>query len=79
MISYITVAPELHRVHKAYQEREQHIAAAGYEDLIVEPITTTCRYSSYSLFAELSTDPTIWPNTAIANYYGLKSISISPG
>lgn len=79
MVSYASIAPELHRIDNAYHEREQYIASAGYSDISVEPITTTCRFSSYSLFAELSDDPNIWPNTAIANYYGLKSISISPG
>lgn len=76
-ISYATVAPELHRVQQAYQERERQLAAAGRADVTVELITTACRYSSYSLFSELSADPTVWPNTAVANYYGLRSISAS--
>lgn len=74
-ISFIGVYPELHRIDEAYREREEQIAAALDSDLSVELITTDCRYSSYSLFHELSSDPTVWPNTAVANYYGLKSIS----
>lgn len=77
-ISYGTVAPELHRVAACYEEREACIAAEAGQDLMVEPITSDCPYSSYSLFPELSTDPGIWPNTAVANYYGLGSIAAEP-
>lgn len=77
-ISYGTVAPELHRIAECYEERENLIASAEGADLVVEPITSSCRYSSYSLFGELSTDPDIWPNTAVANYYGLNSIAVEP-
>ncbi len=76
-VSYAGIAPELHRIDAAYRERERQIAAAGQASLTVEPIATTCTFSSYSLFAELSADPAIWPNTAVANYYGLRSISVA--
>jgi len=74
--SYVSISPELHRIDEAYGEREALIAEALDTDLTVELITTDCRYSSYSLFHELSTDSSVWPNTAVANYYGLKSISV---
>lgn len=80
-VSYFNVAPELYRVKAAFQEREQLIAIAKSDDstLVVDRITTKCAYSSYSLFGEISTDATIWPNTAIANYYDLISISARGG
>lgn len=75
-----TIYPELSRVREAYAQREVQIEQARQtgQALVVEPIQTDCTYSSYSLFAELNPEDTDWPNNAIANYYGIVSISPEP-
>lgn len=75
-VCFFNAAPELTRIKEEYSKREQMIAdaAASGERLIVEPITSACTYSSYSLFLELNEDPASWPNNAIANYYDIPSI-----
>lgn len=76
-VSCAVVTPELYRIKNAYDRREELIARAAEtgEPLVVERITTQCTYSSYNLFNELAMDATLWPNTAIANYYGIPSIA----
>ena len=79
LVSYRMVSPELHRVHEEYTAREAVIRQAredGKRELTVPGIATVSSYSSYSLFPELGADSTQWPNTAIANYYGLDSIAL---
>lgn len=75
-----TIYPELSRVQEAYAQREVQIEQARQtgQPLVVEPIQTDCTYSSYSLFSELNPNGTDWPNNAIANYYGIASISPNP-
>ena len=80
LISYHGISPELHRIHDMYASREIYIEEekqAGNLDLEVPGIFTQCTYSSYSLFSELEQDDTHWPNTAIANYYDIHSISLA--
>lgn len=76
-VTYSNAAPELFRIKEEYTKRELLIAeaASSGEGLTVQPIISTCTYSSYSLFLELNEDPASWPNNAIANYYGIPSIS----
>ena len=79
LVSYHFVSPELHRVHEEFRTREAVIREAKAEgdlNVAVPGIATESTFSSYSLFPELGTDSTRWPNTAIANYYGLDSISL---
>lgn len=75
-----SIYPELSRVREAYAQREVQIEQARQtgQALVVESIQTDCTYSSYSLFAELNPEGTDWPNNAIANYYGIVSISPNP-
>ena len=80
LISYHGISPELHRIPDMYASREIYIEEekqAGNLDLEVPGIFTQCTYSSYSLFSELEQDDTHWPNTAIANYYDIHSISLA--
>ena len=79
LVSYHFVSPELHRVHEEYRVRETVIRQAkanGESSVAVPGIATESAYSSYSLFPDLGSDSTQWPNTAIANYYGLDSITL---
>ena len=79
LVSCHFILPELHRVHEEYSAREAVIRRAvekGELDIAVPGIATDSSYSSYSLFPELGTDSAQWPNTSIANYYGLDSITL---
>lgn len=79
LLSWRGIAPELNRVRDAFDARETAIRtalAAGETDVTVSGIATLSTYSSYSLFPELGGDSAQWPNTAVANYYGLTSISL---
>ena len=79
LVSYHFVSPELHRVHAEFSAREATIRQAvadGEREVAVPGIAAASTYSSYSLFPDLGADCTQWPNTAIANYYGLDSVSL---
>ncbi len=78
-VSFFRVYPELNRVNEEYTARVEYIEAqkeAGNYDVAVDGIHTDCTYSSYSLFNELAQDNTQWPNTAVANYFGLHSVTL---
>lgn len=65
-------------VKNAYDARVEYIEdmlSQGYTDVTVDIIKSDSPYSSYNLFDELSFNSSSWPNTAVARYFGLTSIS----
>lgn len=77
-IHFSFVAPELIRINGEYAAREELIAKAkeSGDALEVDLISTESKYSPYSVFREMEYDEKVWPNNAIANYYGIKSIKL---
>lgn len=79
-LRFWSISPELNRVRSEFKAREAVIAAVPPgSSLTVKRITTDCSYSSYSLFWELGSDGSQWPNTSVAVYYGLSSIVAEAG
>lgn len=69
---------DLMPVKNAYDARVEYIEdmlSKGNTDITVDIIKSNSPYSSYNLFDELSFDSSSWPNTAVARYFGLTSIS----
>ena len=73
-IGFSGEASELYGVVCEYDAR---IALVENNDTVeTNLIYTESTYSPYNLFHEMGKDPSAWPNNAIANYYGIKSIKI---
>ncbi len=69
----------LKNINYAYVVREQSIEdqiAAGETDIYIESISTDSKYSCFLYTADVLEDSTVWPNTAIARYYGVDSVNI---
>jgi hypothetical protein len=50
------------------------VLAQGGAEATVEPIRGNSRYNCFQPDGDLNTDSSVWPNTAIAQYYGLDAI-----
>ena len=73
-IGFSGEAGELHRVYDEYDARLELIKKS--DEIETSLIYTESRYSPYNVFHEMTADPNVWPNNAIANDYGIKSIKI---
>ncbi len=57
------------------QSIEEQIAA-GETDIYIEAISSDSKYSCFLYTPDVLEDSTVWPNTAIARYYGVDSVNI---
>lgn len=76
--TYVRAAQDLNETRHAVQLREAHIAeelSAGHRDVTLSPIHGETKWNCYQKYDDLNDDPTQWPNTAYAMYYGLDSVS----
>lgn len=76
--SYVYGARDLLSTRRAFQAREAYIAqelAAGRREVSLSPIYGHTRWNCYGEDGDLGDDPTQWPNTAYAMYYGLTQVS----
>lgn len=64
--------------HRQYEAREAQIleaVEAGETDLVVDVLVPLSLYCSGYGLDDLSRDPGEWPNTSVARYYGISSIT----
>ena len=59
------------RVNYILEEKEK-----GNLDVSIEPIVSHSKYSCFDYNGDLNKDKNVWPNTAIARYYGLNTVSM---
>ena len=59
------------RVNYILEEKEN-----GNLDVSIEPIVSHSKYSCFDYNGDLNKDKNVWPNTAIARYYGLNTVSM---
>ena len=52
-----------------FKERVKTITECQDENIYVPTITSNSKYACYENGGDLSSDPTMWPNTSIARYY----------
>ena len=67
-------------VHIAFERRESKIEmlqAVGEKVISLPGISGDFQYSVYRPQGDLSADPTQWPNTAMADYYGFEIVEQS--
>ena len=48
--------------------------AAGQGDIVLEPLTGHTRWNCYPPEGDLNDDPDVWPNTALAMYFGVERV-----
>ena len=76
----VTYAGAFSSIHTTYTQVAQRTAyirqvqAEGGTEVTVEPIRADCKYNCYKPEGDLNLDSGIWPNTAIALYYGLEEV-----
>lgn len=59
------------RVNYILEEKEK-----GNLDVSIKPILSHSKYSCFNYYGDLNKDKNNWPNTAIARYYGLNTVSM---
>lgn len=77
--TYTNAYFELKNIHTAYCERISIIETAeqeGKREIYIPNIIGWSGYSCYGPEGDLDSDSSNWPNTAIANYYGVDSINL---
>lgn len=76
--TYVRAAQDLNETRHAVKLREAAITealAAGERDVTLSPVHGETKWNCYQKYDDLNDDPTQWPNTAYAMYYGLDSVS----
>lgn len=76
--TYVWAVQDLNETRHAVRLRETYIAeelAAGHRDITLSPIHGQTKWNCYQKYDDLNDDPTQWPNTAYAMYYGFDSVS----
>lgn len=76
--TYIWAVQDINETRNAFQLREKYIAeelAAGQREITLSPIHGHTRWNCYNEYDDLNDDPSQWPNTAYAMYYGLDRVS----
>ena len=69
---------DIKNVNRSFSLREKTIVEAinnGEKEVKLDAIVGYTPYSCYEIFGDLNYDSSIWPNTAIARYYGLDLIA----
>jgi len=75
--TYVWAVQDLNETRHAVQQREAYIAeelAAGHREITLSPIHGQTRWNCYQEYDDLNDDPTQWPNTAYAMYYGFDTV-----
>lgn len=81
MGSSVQVYYSLKNTKTAFIQREQCIyeqIEKGERDLVVENVLGYSKFSVYGAYGDLSTEPDVWPNTVLARYYGVDTITRAP-
>ena len=76
--SYIEAILKLRQTRVSFDNRVDQIMYKkdnNINDVIIPTIIGYSKYDCYTSFGDLSNNSNEWPNTAIAKYYGVKSIS----
>lgn len=74
---YAGAAASLSATARQVRARDESAAAqkaAGATELVLEPIAADSRYNCYAPEGDLLPDSSLWPNTALANYYGVDKV-----
>jgi len=77
LITYIPALRDLNEVRTRCAAREAVLLQAkedGRREAAVPMIGSSSRYSCFEESGDLSGDPDVWPNTAMAMYYGLERV-----
>lgn len=76
--TYVWAVQDLNETRNAFQLREKYIAEeleAGHREITLSPIHGQTRWNCYNEYDDLNDDPSQWPNTAYAMYYGLDRVN----
>jgi hypothetical protein len=77
-LTYVRAVQDLNETRHAVRLRETYIAeelAAGHREITLSPIHGQTKWNCYQKYDDLNDDPTQWPNTAYAMYYGFDTVS----
>jgi len=76
-VTYVQAVQDLNETRDAVKLREAAIAeaqAAGHREITLSPIHGQTKWNCYQKYDDLNDDPTQWPNTAYAMYYGFDTV-----
>ncbi len=76
-VLYAQAVQSIYATNRAVLARDESAAAqkaAGATELVLEPIAADSRYNCYAPEGDLLPDSSLWPNTALANYYGVDKV-----
>ena len=76
-VLYAQAVQSIFATNRAVLARDESAAAqkaAGATEIWLEPISADNRYNCYEPEDDIHPDSTLWPNTALANYYDVDAV-----